>query len=151
MWAKKLGLVLAGVAVLSMSPLQLVNSAHAARGDRMHPERHKPLDRKKVIENIREDHPEIIQMLQNLRDMQNEARQLAREYSKQTSAQQKREIENRLRFIIEDILRHQFTITERTLDYLAERQEQLRQRHQKNIERFDDIVEKRFREFLRFQ
>ena len=151
MLAKKLCLVFAVIVVLPMSSLQLENSAQAARRDQMRPKVNQSFDRKKMIENIREQHPEIMQMMQNLREMQKEARNLAREYDKQASEEQKKDIENRLRFISEEILRHQFAITERTLDHLAQRYEELRDRHQKNKERFDDIVEQRLSELLRFQ
>lgn len=114
-----------------MSSFLLENTAQAAGRDRTYPRDRKTFDRKKIIENIRDHDPEIIQMMQNLRDMQKEARHLAHEYGNQTSEEQKRDIENRLRFITEEILRNQFVVTERTLDHRAERYEQLRDRHQK--------------------
>ncbi|CAB1068299.1 hypothetical protein JY97_12735 [Alkalispirochaeta odontotermitis] len=151
MLTKKIGLVLTLIAVLTIGSLPLEPMAQAAGRDREFRERHKPLDRKKIFEEFRANNPEIMQMMHNLREMQNEARRLAREYRKQNSPEQKREIEDRIRFLVEDILRQQHAITERTLEYLAERYEQLRERHQHNLERFDDIAEQRYRALLRIQ
>lgn len=144
-----MGLVVALIAVLSIGFFPLEHMAQAAGRDREFRERHKSLDRKKMLEEFRANNPDIVEMMHNLRDMQNEARRLAREYRNQNSPEQKREIEDRIRFLVEDILRHQHAITERTLEYLAERYEQLRERHHHNLERFDDIVEQRYRALLR--
>ena len=151
MRTKKLGLILALITVLSIGALPPDNAAQAAGRDREFRKRHKPFDQKKMVEEFRSKHPEIAQMMHNLKEMQKELRHLTHEYRSETSPEHKREIEDRIRFLLEDILREQHAITERTLDYLAERYEQLRERHHHNIERFDDIVEQRYRALLRSQ
>ena len=148
---KKFALTLALITALLISSFPLENTAQAAGRDRRFSERHKPFDKKRMFEDFRQNHPEIVQMMHDLREMQKEARLLAHEYRNQASPEQQREIEDRIRFLLEDILRQQHAITEKTLEHLAERYERLRERHHHNVERFDAIVEQRFNALMRMQ
>jgi hypothetical protein len=101
------------------------------------------IPRSRTLQYLRQHHPELLQLISDIRKMEEQARNLARAHARRPNEDEKRAIEDRIRYLLEDTLRLQFEMTDRTLESLVMRYEELRERHERNRGRFDEIVEQR--------
>ena len=104
--------------------------------------------RNRTLQYLRQHHPELLQMISDIRKMEEQARNLARAHARRPSEDEKRAIEDRIRLLLEDALTLQFEMTDRTLEGLVRRYEELRERHERNRGRFEEIVEQRLARLL---
>ena len=128
--------------LLTFSPGLQLKSGSAQQGQRERTDGEN-IQRNRTLQYLRQHHPELLQMISDIRKMEDQARNLARAHARRPNEDDKRAVEDRIRSLMEDTLRLQFKMTDMTLESLARRYEELRERHERNKGQFDEIVEQR--------
>lgn len=117
------------------------------RERRKHPPMEK-FQRKMMMDFLRLHHPDVLGAVKNIRAMESEAHNLAREFKHSTSEDEKRRTANRIRRLLEEAARQKFELTEMTLEGVQQKLDELRSRHDRNKLRFDELIEYRLERLL---
>ena len=103
---------------------------------------------KMMLEFLRQNHPELLDTVDNIKAMERRASELAREFKRADAEIEKQHTLNEIRGLLEDATRQKFELTDMTLEGLQQKLDELRLRHHRHQTRFDEIIDNRLRNLL---
>ena len=114
-------------------------------------EKHRPAEkfrRKMMLNFLQMHHPDIHNQMRHLKNMEEEANALAQNFRHSRSEEEKQHIENHIRGLLEETMRQRLELTDLALHGIQEKLDEIRERHDRNKLRFDEILDHRLRKLL---